>query len=61
VGRRAEQQQFRNPDAERMARRRRGFPTQKGFQHGINAAEPPQHGRRDAMRRCPVPRFKPRG
>jgi hypothetical protein len=44
-----------------MARRRWGFPAQKGLQHCIYAAQPPQNRRRNAMRRRPVPRLKPRG
>jgi hypothetical protein len=43
-----------------MARRRRWFPAQKGFQHCINAAKPAQNRRRNAMRRRAIPRFKPR-
>jgi hypothetical protein len=61
MGRCAEQQQFRDPNAKRMARRWWRFPAQEGFQHGINAAEPPQDRGRNAMRRRPVARFKPRG
>ena len=60
MGRGAQQQQFGNTDAQRMARRRRGFPAQKRFQYSIYAAQPPQNHGRDAMRRCTIPRFKPR-
>jgi hypothetical protein len=61
MGRGAKQQQFRDTDPKRLARRRRWFAAEKRFQHGINAAKPAQHGRRNAMRRGPVARFKPRG
>ena len=61
MGRRAKQQQFRHANAQRVARRWRWFTTQKGFQHRINAAKPAQHCRRNAMRRRPVARIKPRG
>jgi hypothetical protein len=60
MGRRAKQQQFRDPDAECVARRWRGFAAEKRFQHGINAAQPAQHGRRNAMRRGTIASFKPR-
>jgi hypothetical protein len=42
-----------------MPRRRWRFAAEKRLQHGIYAAKPAQHCRRNAMRRCAIPRFKP--
>jgi hypothetical protein len=61
MGRRAKQQQFGHTDAQRVPRRGRRFAAEKGLQHRIYAAQPPQNRRRNAMRRCAIPRFKPRG